>query len=111
MIPEVGHIILVTHLILSFLGGTLPLISIFTGYKSFEFQTKKLSLLLLLLITFSFLTLVYSFSIDDFSVAYVAANSNINLPFYYKLAATWGAHEGSLLLWILAMNILIIKNY
>ena len=105
MIPEVGHIILVTHLILSFLGGTLPLISIFTGYKSFEFQTKKLSLLLLLLITFSFLTLVYSFSIDDFSVAYVAANSNINLPFYYKLAATWGAHEGSLLLWILAMNI------
>ena len=105
MIPEVGHIILVTHLILSFLGGTLPLISIFTRYKSFEFQTKKLSLLLLLLITFSFLTLVYSFSIDDFSVAYVAANSNINLPFYYKLAATWGAHEGSLLLWILAMNI------
>ena len=105
MIPEVGHIILVTHLILSFLGGTLPLISIFTGYKSFEFQTKKLSFLLLLLITFSFLTLVYSFSIDDFSVAYVAANSNINLPFYYKLAATWGAHEGSLLLWILAMNI------
>ena len=105
MIPEVGHIILVTHLILSFLGGTLPLVSIFTGYKSFDFQTKKLSLLLLLLITFSFLTLVYSFSIDDFSVAYVAANSNINLPFYYKLAATWGAHEGSLLLWILAMNI------
>ena len=105
MIPELGHIILVTHLILSFLGGTLPLFALYSGYNSFEISIKKLSFLLLLFITSSFLTLVYSFSIDDFSVAYVAANSNINLPFYYKLAATWGAHEGSLLLWILAMNI------
>ena len=104
MIPELGHIILVTHLILSFLGGTLPLFALYSGYNSFEIPIKKLSFLLLLFITSSFLTLVYSFSIDDFSVAYVAENSNINLPFYYKLAATWGAHEGSLLLWILAMN-------
>ena len=105
MIPELGHIILVTHLILSFLGGTLPLFALYSGYNSFEIPIKKLSFLLLLFITSSFLTLVYSFSIDDFSVAYVAENSNINLPFYYKLAATWGAHEGSLLLWILAMNV------
>ena len=105
MIPELGHIILVTHLILSFLGGTLPLFALYSGYNSFEISIKKLSFLLLLFITSSFLTLVYSFSIDDFSVAYVAENSNINLPFYYKLAATWGAHEGSLLLWILAMNV------
>ena len=104
MIPELGHIILVTHLILSFLGGTLPLFALYSGYNSLEIPIKKLSFLLLLFITSSFLTLVYSFSIDDFSVAYVAENSNINLPFYYKLAATWGAHEGSLLLWILAMN-------
>tara|TARA_Y100001970_G_scaffold193716_2_gene235426 strand:+ start:1483 stop:3390 length:1908 start_codon:yes stop_codon:yes gene_type:complete len=104
MIPELGHIILVTHLILSFLGGTLPLFALYSGYNSIEIPIKKLSFLLLLFITSSFLTLVYSFSIDDFSVAYVAENSNINLPFYYKLAATWGAHEGSLLLWILAMN-------
>ena len=104
MIPELGHIILVTHLILSFLGGTLPLFALYSGYNSFVIPIKKLSFLLLLFITSSFLTLVYSFSIDDFSVAYVAENSNINLPFYYKLAATWGAHEGSLLLWILAMN-------
>ena len=105
MIPELGHIILVTHLILSFLGGTLPLFALYSGYNSLEIPIKKLSFLLLLFITSSFLTLVYSFSIDDFSVAYVAENSNINLPFYYKLAATWGAHEGSLLLWILAMNV------
>ena len=104
MIPELGHIILVTHLILSFLGGTLPLFALYSGYNSIEIPIKKLSFLLLLFITSSFLALVYSFSIDDFSVAYVAENSNINLPFYYKLAATWGAHEGSLLLWILAMN-------
>ncbi len=104
MIPEVGHIVLVTHLVISLLGGTLPLLAIYKSNKTFQVPTKRLSFFLLLLITFSFLTLVYSFSIDDFSVAYVAQNSNINLPFYYKLAATWGAHEGSLLLWILAMN-------
>ena len=37
---------------------------------------------------------------NDFSVAYVAANSNTELPWYYRLAAIWGAHEGSLLLWV-----------
>ena len=104
MIPEIGHIILITHLILSFLGGILPFVAIYTNNGIFSFPIKRLSVSLFLLITLSFLSLVYSFLIDDFSVAYVAQNSNLNLPIYYKLAATWGAHEGSLILWILAMN-------
>ena len=104
MIPEIGHIILITHLILSLLGGILPFVAIYTNNGIFSFQIKRLSVSLFLLITLSFLSLVYSFLIDDFSVAYVAQNSNLNLPIYYKLAATWGAHEGSLILWILAMN-------
>ena len=41
--------------------------------------------------------------IDDFSVKYVAQNSNIDLPYYYKFSAVWGAHEGSLLLWTLIL--------
>ena len=104
MIPELGHIILITHLIICFLGGTLPLLAIYTKREVFQLPIKRLSVFLFSLISISFLALVYSFLVDDFSVAYVAQNSNINLPDYYKFAAAWGAHEGSLLLWILAMN-------
>ena len=109
MIPEIGHIILITHLVLSFLGGVMPLMAIFTKRDSLVLPIKRLSLFLFTLISLSFLSLVYSFLVDDFSVAYVAQNSNTNLPDYFKLAATWGAHEGSLVLWILAMNAWLIS--
>ena len=86
------------------MGGILPLAAIYSKNDFLSIPTKKLSVFLFFLILVPFLVLIYSFLIDDFSVAYVSQNSNINLPNYYKLAATWGAHEGSLLLWILAMN-------
>src|SRR6202163_1244480 len=53
----------------------------------------------------AFACLVYSFVKNDFSVLYVARNSNSQLPLFYKVAALWGAHEGSLLLWILILSI------
>jgi cytochrome c-type biogenesis protein CcmF len=53
----------------------------------------------------AFACLVYSFVNDDFSVLYVARNSNSHLPLFYKVAALWGAHEGSLLLWILILSV------
>jgi len=56
-------------------------------------------------ITFSFFTLVYSFVNDDFSVSYVAHNSNTALPIIYKLCAAWGGHEGSLLLWVFILSL------
>ena len=102
MIPEIGHIFLVTSLVLSLVGGLSAFI-----FKR-ELHILKISSILGLLIIGSFFALVYSFVIDDFSVAYVAQNSNINLPIYYKFAATWGAHEGSLILWILSMNIWLV---
>ena len=102
MIPEIGHIFLVTSLVLSLVGGLGAFI-----FKR-ELPLLKISSILGLLIIGSFFALVYSFVIDDFSVAYVAQNSNINLPIYYKFAATWGAHEGSLILWILSMNIWLV---
>jgi cytochrome c-type biogenesis protein CcmF len=49
--------------------------------------------------------LVYSFVNNDFSVLYVARNSNSHLPLFYRVAAVWGAHEGSLLLWILILSV------
>src|SRR5690606_2983461 len=51
----------------------------------------------------AFACLVYAFVQDDFSVAYVANNSNSLLPVYYKISAVWGGHEGSLLLWVLML--------
>ncbi|ENM0624614.1 TPA: cytochrome c biogenesis protein CcsA, partial [Salmonella enterica] len=48
--------------------------------------------------------LVHAFVVNDFTVAYVAGNSNTQLPVWYRVAATWGAHEGSLLLWVLLMS-------
>ena len=83
MIPEIGHIFLVTSLVLSLVGGLSAFI-----FKR-ELPILKISSILGLLIIGSFFALVYSFVIDDFSVAYVAQNSNINLPIYYKFAATW----------------------
>jgi cytochrome c-type biogenesis protein CcmF len=56
-------------------------------------------------VVMAFACLVYSFVTDDFSVLYVAHNSNSHLPLFYRIAALWGAHEGSLLLWILILSI------
>ena len=58
----------------------------------------------LVFVAFSFAALVYSFVVDDFSVAYVAGHSNSLLPWYFKVSATWGGHEGSFLLWILILS-------
>jgi cytochrome c-type biogenesis protein CcmF len=52
----------------------------------------------------SFSVLVYLMVVQDFSVRYVAANSNLRLPWEYRVSGVWGAHEGSLLLWILILN-------
>ncbi len=58
------------------------------------------------LVSFGCLTLIWSFATDDFSVAYVAQNSNTQLPMIYKMTAMWGAHEGSLMLWLWYMTLL-----
>tara|TARA_B100000131_G_scaffold96988_1_gene94149 strand:+ start:2508 stop:4406 length:1899 start_codon:yes stop_codon:yes gene_type:complete len=102
MIAELGHIFLISSLVLSLAGGLSPFIT------NKELPIQKFVLLMSVLVMGSFFALVYSFLVDDFSVAYVAQNSNINLPIYYKFAATWGAHEGSLILWILSMNLWLL---
>ncbi len=55
-------------------------------------------------LVFAFGCLTYAFMADDFSVAYVAGNSNSALPWYYIFSAVWGAHKGSLLLWALILG-------
>src|SRR5690606_695280 len=53
----------------------------------------------------AFVALTHAFVVQDFSVAYVAHNSNLDLPWYFRVTAVWGAHEGSLLLWVLVLAI------
>lgn len=60
--------------------------------------------LLFMSVAGAFLVLVNAFVVNDFTVTYVASNSNTQLPVWYRVAATWGAHEGSLLLWVLLMS-------
>lgn len=57
----------------------------------------------LFLVSLSFVALVFCFAYNDFTLQYVVANSHSQLPWYYKLTAVWGAHEGSLLLWVLIL--------
>ncbi len=56
-------------------------------------------------VVMAFACLVHAFVNNDFSVLYVARNSNSQLPLFYRVAALWGAHAGSLLLWILILSI------
>jgi cytochrome c-type biogenesis protein CcmF len=61
--------------------------------------------LIFALLSIGMLALVYSFIVRDFSVLYVANNSNSKLPFFYTVAAVWGGHEGSLLLWVFILSV------
>ncbi|GIZ12143.1 heme lyase CcmF/NrfE family subunit [Pseudomonas sp. NCCP-436] len=104
MIPELGHLAMILALCLSLVQATLPLIGAWRGDHQWMSLAQpavwgQFSFLLL-----AFVCLTYAFMVDDFSVAYVAANSNSALPWYYKFSAVWGAHEGSLLLWALILG-------
>ena len=108
MIPEIGHVLLIGALAVTFIGGCLPFYEFVSKKDYSQSYVKPFSILTVFLVTGSFICLIYSFLVDDFSVAYVATNSNTLLPDYYKFAATWGAHEGSLVLWILCLSLWLV---
>jgi cytochrome c-type biogenesis protein CcmF len=103
MIPEYGHFALILAACLSLALGVVPLLGAALGRALWMAAARPLALAQLGFVAFSFGCLAAAFAGDDFSVAYVAANSNRLLPWYYKLSAVWGAHEGSLLLWVLVL--------
>jgi len=99
MIPELGHLAMILALCLALVQGTLPLIGAWRGDSQWMGLAQPAARGQFSFLAFSFACLTYAFMVDDFSVAYVAQNSNSALPWYYKFSAVWGAHEGSLLLW------------
>ena len=103
MIPELGHLAMILALCLCLVQATLPLVGAWRGDHQWMSLAQPAAWGQFAFLLFSFLCLTYAFMVDDFSVAYVANNSNSALPWYYKFSAVWGAHEGSLLLWALIL--------
>ena len=104
MIPEIGSFLLCLALGLALLLSIYPLWGAARLDSRLMGMARPLSYGMFACIAGAFLILVHAFVVNDFSVAYVAENSNTLLPVWYRVAATWGAHEGSLLLWLLMLS-------
>ena len=103
MIPEIGQFALTIALMLALTQATLPLIGASRGNRTWIALAVPTGQAQFIFVTIAFGCLAYSFITNDFSVLNVATNSNSQLPLHYRLAATWGSHEGSLLLWALML--------
>ncbi|WP_372966001.1 heme lyase CcmF/NrfE family subunit [Marinobacter sp.] len=104
MYPELGQVSLILALLLAVLLSVVPLVGALTGRDSLQAFARPLASGMFVFIGLAFAILTHAFIVDDFSVAYVANNSNSMLPWFYKFSAVWGGHEGSLLLWILMLT-------
>ncbi len=99
MIPELGHFVLVLALMLAFAQAFFGLVGASRGNVAWMRATQPAVVGQLVILALSFGVLIYAFIDFDFSVRYVATNSNSLLPLLYRISAVWGGHEGSLLLW------------
>jgi cytochrome c-type biogenesis protein CcmF len=105
MAPELGIFALILAFVLSISQAFFGLTGAWRGKPVWMSVARPAVTGQFVFVALAFACLVYSFVNDDFSVLYVARNSNSHLPLFYKVAALWGAHEGSLLLWILILSI------
>src|SRR5271165_922546 len=105
MAPELGIFALILAFILSLSQAFFGLTGAWRGKPVWMAVARPAVTGQFVFVVMAFACLVYSFVNNDFSVLYVARNSNSQLPLFYKVAALWGAHEGSLLLWILILSI------
>ncbi|MBT5411911.1 MAG: heme lyase CcmF/NrfE family subunit [Cellvibrionales bacterium] len=103
MVAEFGHFSLIIALFIALMQTVIPQIGASIKNQLWMSCARPLVLAQSLFILLSFICLVFLFINDDFSVRYVAENSNTLLPDRYKISAVWGAHEGSLLLWVLIL--------
>jgi len=103
VIPEIGHFALILSLCVALVQGIVPLAGARLGVPEWMAVAAPAARAQALLVLVAFCCLSWAFFAKDFSVAYVAQNSNSALPWYYRLSAVWGAHEGSLLLWSLIL--------
>ncbi|PPC78381.1 heme lyase NrfEFG subunit NrfE [Pokkaliibacter plantistimulans] len=100
MIPELGQLALILALCLALMLALVPLWGAYRGNLFWMRFATPLATGQFFFVALAFGFLTYAFMTNDFTVAYVATNSNSHLPWYYKFSAVWGGHEGSLLLWL-----------
>jgi cytochrome c-type biogenesis protein CcmF len=105
MIPELGQVALLLALAVALIQGSLPIAGAARGRADWMALARPAAQTQCLLVMVAFGCLMASFIQNDFSVLNVASNSNSALPLQYRIAASWGSHEGSLLLWVLMLNI------
>lgn len=100
MTAEIGHFALILALVISAVGGLLTLAGAQLDVRSWMRTGAAAAITLALAATLSIGSLAYAFVTSDFSILNVEKNSNDALPWFYKLAAVWGSHEGSILFWV-----------
>ena len=108
MIPELGQIALSLALVLALFQSGVSLYGAHRADPALMQYARPTAQGVAFVVAFAFGCLVYSFVSNDFSVLYVAQNSNSALPLHYRIAATWGGHEGSLLLWTLMLGVWMV---
>lgn len=104
MMPELGNGLLCLALGIALLLSFYPLYGAWREDTRLMALAPLLSLLLFACVAGAFAVLIHAFKVNDFTLRYVAENSNTLLPLRYRMAAAWGAHEGSLLLWVTLMS-------
>ena len=104
MVPELGHLAMILALCFAGVQASVPLIGAWRGDRLWMSLAQPAAWGQFGFLLFAYGCLTYAFMTDDFSVGYVAENSNSAMPWYYKFSAVWGAHEGSLLLWTLILG-------
>ena len=105
MIPEIGQFSLILAFCFALIQGIFPLVGVWKGQQNLANTVVPAARAQFIFIIIAFLCLDYSFYVNDFSVLYVASNSNSQLPVMYRLAALWGGHEGSMLLWVTILSV------
>jgi len=105
MIPEIGNFAIIVALLLALVQGVLPIFGAARGNAVLMGLARPVAAGQFVFITIAIGCLVSSFLNNDFSVLYVAEHSNSQLPAHYRVAAVWGGHEGSLLLWTFILTI------
>ncbi len=105
MIPEIGNFALIVALFLALIQGVMPIVGAARNNPVMMGTARTLAVGQFFIVSVAIGCLVYSFVNNDFSVLYVAQHSNSQLPIQYRVAALWGGHEGSLLLWTFILTI------
>ena len=104
MIPEIGQYSLILALALAVCQASIPLVGAHRGNVAMMQVGRSAAAGQFLFVAIAFACLTWSFIANDFSVLYVANHSQLSLPTIYRISAVWGAHEGSLLLWIFLLS-------